>query len=450
MLKSENKMGVMPINKLIINMSLPIMISMLVQALYNIVDSVFVAMISEQALSGVSAAFPIQNLMIAVATGTGVGLNALISKSLGEKNNERAVKIAENGIFLSICSYIAFLLIGIFLIRPFFEIQTSNSDIVRSGVIYTTIVSTASFGLFIEIVFERLMQSTGKTFYTMITQGIGAILNIVFDPIFIFVFDMGVAGAAVATVAGQIVAAIAGIIIQIKKNKELSVNMKGFRPSGKLIKEIYAIGVPSIIMASIGSVMYFGINKILLAMNETASAVFGVYFKLQSFVFMPVFGMNNGIIPIIGYNYGAQNRIRIMKTYKFGTFFACSIMLIGVCIFQFLPAVLLECFSASAEMLSIGVPALRTISLCFVFAGASIVMGSMFQAFGRGISSMIVSVIRQLVILLPAAFLLSLTGEVSAVWWAFPIAETVSLLVSIFIFIALYKKVISHIPDGAE
>ena len=454
----ENKMGVMPINKLIINMSLPIMASMLVQALYNIVDSVFVSMIeqpgvtTEEALSAVSTAFPIQNLLIAVATGTGVGLNALISRSLGEKNNEKANKIAQNGVFLGIMSFLLFVIVGIFAVRPFFEAQTHNEVIIEQGVIYTTIVSVASIGIFMEITFERLMQSTGKTIYTMFTQGSGAIINIVLDPIFIFTFDMGVAGAAIATVIGQIAAGIIGILFNYFKNKEIKVNLKRFRPDFKIIKEIYAIGIPSIIMASIGSIMYFGVNKILYSMANgvAAATVFGVYFKLQSFIFMPVFGLNNGLIPIIGYNYGARNRRRIMKTFRSGTIFAVSLMLIGVILFQFFPEFLLGCFNATESMLKIGAPALRTISICFVFAGVCIVIGSLFQAFGKGVSSMLVSITRQLIILLPAAYLLSLSGEVNAVWWSFPIAEIGSLLISLILFIRLYKTIISKIPDGND
>ncbi len=454
----ENKMGVMPINKLIFNMSLPIMASMLVQALYNIVDSIFVSMIeqpgvtTEEALSAVSTAFPIQNLLIAVATGTGVGLNALISRSLGEKNNERANKIAQNGVFLGVMSFVLFVIIGIFAVRPFFEAQTHNEVIIEQGIIYTTIVSVASIGIFMEITFERLMQSTGKTIYTMFTQGTGAIINIILDPIFIFGFDMGVAGAAIATVIGQIAAGIIGILFNHFKNKEIKVKLLSFRPDFKIIREIYAIGIPSIIMASIGSVMYFGVNKILYSMANgvAAATVFGVYFKLQSFIFMPVFGLNNGLIPIIGYNYGARNRKRIMKTFLSGTIFAVSLMLIGVILFQFFPELLLGCFNATEAMLEIGAPALRTISMCFVFAGVCIVIGSLFQAFGKGVSSMLVSITRQLLILLPAAYLLSLSGEVRAVWWAFPIAEIGSLLISIFLFLRLYRKIIRHIPDGNE
>lgn len=446
----ENKMGVMPVGKLLLNMSLPIMLSMLIMALYNVVDSIFVAMISEQALTAVSAAFPIQNLMIAVSTGTGVGLNALISKSLGEKKFDEASTLAKNGLFLAVCSYIVFLLVGIFFVRPFFHSQTTNPEIIEQGVQYATIVSVLSFGVFGQIAFERIMQSTGKTIYTMITQITGAVINMILDPIFIFVFKMGVAGAAYATVLGQIVAMFVAAWLNHRNNHEIKLDFKGFRPSVKHIGKIYAIGVPSIIMASIGSVMYYGVNKILMAMNETAGAVFGVYFKLQSFVFMPVFGLNNGIIPIIGYNYGAANRKRIMKAYRLGLIYAITVMALGCLIFQFATPWLLKIFSASEQMMEIGIPALRTISYCFIFAAVGIVTSSLFQAFGRGVASMITSITRQLVVLLPAAYLLSLSGNVNYVWWSFPISESVALVLILILFANIYNKVIKHIPDGRE
>lgn len=447
---AENKMGIMPVNRLIVNMSLPMVISMLVMALYNIVDSMFVSWISEEALTAVSTAFPVQNLMIAVSTGTGVGLNALISKSLGEKQKDVASEYAKNGLFLSLCSYIVFLIIGITAVKPFFMSQTSNAMIIEHGVQYTVIVTTLSFGIFFEICFERLMQSTGRTFYAMVTQIIGAVVNIIFDPIFIFTFKMGVAGAAYATVLGQIVAALVACILNARKNHDISLKFSSFRPSGKLIGRIYAIGVPSIIMSSIGSVMYYGVNKILIVMNETASAVFGVYFKLQSFVFMPIFGLNNGIIPIIGFNYGAGNRKRIMHTFKLGIIYSVVIMALGTAVFQIFPDALFAIFRASDHMLSMGRPALRIISICFIVAGVDIVFGSLFQAFGFGVMSMMVSITRQLIVLLPSAYLLSLSGSVNAVWWSFPISEVASLLVSIGFFAYIYKKTISKIPRGVD
>ena len=443
-------MGVMPINKLIINMSLPMVLSMLVMSLYNVVDSIFVSWISEEALTAVSTAFPIQNLMVAVATGTGVGLNALISKSLGENNQELASKYAKNGLFLAACSYIVFLVVGIFFVKPFFMSQTNDPMIIKYGIEYSTIVTLLSFGLFGEIVFERFFQSTGKTVYSMTTQIIGAVLNMIFDPIFIFTFKMGVKGAALATVLGQIVAVFVAYFINKYKNHDIDLSLKGFKPSLKHIKKIYAIGVPSIIMASIGSVMYYGVNRILITMAKTASAVFGVYFKLQSFIFMPIFGLNNGIIPIIGFNYGAANRLRIMKTLKIGTLYSTAIMLIGTLLFQFFPQLFLGMFNASSEMLSMGIPALRIASLCFIVAGVDIVIGSFFQAFGHGFMSMFVSITRQLALLLPSAYLLSLSGNVSAVWWAFPISEAGSLIASLIFLSFLYKKTVRHIPDGSN
>ena len=363
----ENKMGVMPVNKLLLSMSVPMMISMLVQALYNIVDSIFVAQISENAFTALSLAFPAQTLMIAVATGTGVGINALLSKSLGEKNFERANKTARNGIFPAICGFVVFAILGIFLSRKFFLWQTDVMEIVDYGTQYLSICCICSFGLFIEITMEKLLQSTGRTVLSMTTQMIGAVLNIILDPILIFGWfglpAMGVAGAAIATVIGQIIAAIIAIILNVKKNQEINISLKGFRPSKKIIKKIYAVGLPSIIMASIGSAMTFMMNKILIAFTTTATAVFGAYFRLQSFIFMPVFGLNNGMVPIVAYNYGARKKDRIIKTIKLSVCYAVSLMLIGLAIFWIFPETLLGFFEASDMMLEIGVPALQTISL---------------------------------------------------------------------------------------
>ena len=449
---NENKMGVMPINKLLISMSLPMMISMLVQALYNVVDSIFVSQISENALTAVSLAFPLQNFMIAVGSGTGVGINALLSKSLGEKNFNEANKVANNGIFLAIISYlhfpllsyIAFLILGIIFSRRFFQWQTDIKDIVDGGYSYLIIVTTCSFGMYGQIVFEKLMQSTGKTIFSMTTQLTGAIVNIVLDPILIFGLfgfpKLGISGAAIATVIGQICGMSLGIYLNTTKNKEIKVEVKNFRPSLRTIKEIYAVGIPSIIMASIGSVMTFGLNKILLVFSSTATAVFGVYFKLQSFIFMPVFGINNGMVPIIAYNYGARNKDRLMKTVKISIMYGISIMLIGLVIFQVFPKELLSLFNASDKMISIGVPALRTISISFLFAGYCIVVSSMFQALGNGVMSMIVSLVRQLIVLLPVAYLLSKSGNLNMVWWAYPIAEIASVCLSVIGFKYVYKK----------
>lgn len=443
-MQQENKMGVMPINKLILTMSIPMVLSMLVQALYNVVDSMFVAQISENALTAVSLAFPAQNLMIAVATGTGVGINANLSRSLGEKNFERANQIADHAIFLAACSYIAFAIFGFFFAETFFLMQTDIPDIVEYGTSYLRICTICSMGLFGEIAFERLLQSTGKTFYSMIVQGAGAITNIVLDPIFIFGLfgapKLEVAGAAIATVAGQIVACILGFILNRAKNHELQLSLRTFRPNKSIIGHIYSVGIPSIIMSSVGSVMTFGMNKILIGFSSTATAVFGVYFKLQSFIFMPVFGLNNGTVPIIAYNYGARKPDRIMKTLKLAIVYAVSIMFIGFLVFQAIPGKLLMIFNASELMLEIGIPALKTISLSFLFAGYCIVCSSMFQALGHGMMSLWTSVIRQLVVLLPVAFVLSRIGGLSYVWYAYPIAELFSLGLSTVFLIIIYKK----------
>ncbi len=432
----ENKMGVLPINKLLVNISVPIMLSMLVQALYNVVDSVFVSRVSENALNAVSLAFPVQNLMIAVATGTGVGINALLSKSLGEKRFERANLTASNGVFLGLCSALAFAVLGALFSRTFFLVQTDVADIVEGGTAYIRICTVGSFGIFTAISIERLLQATGKTIYSMITQMVGAVINIIFDPIFIFVFDMGVAGAAWATVLG----AALGIYFNARKNTEITLSFRGFRPSGEVIRRIYSVGVPSIIMASIGSVMTFGMNKILIGFTTTATAVFGVYFKLQSFVFMPVFGMNNGLVPIVAYNFGARKPERMVKAVRLGVIYATAIMAAGVALFQLIPHLLLGLFDASDYMLEIGVPALRIISFHFLLAGFGIVSSSFFQSLGHGVLSLIISLVRQLIVLLPAAWLLSLSGQLNMVWWAFPIAEIFSVTLSILFLIYAYRK----------
>ncbi len=436
----ENKMGVMPINRLLISISVPIMLSMLVQALYNIVDSVFVSRISENALNAVGLAFPIQNLMIAVATGTGVGINALLSKSLGQKNYERANLAAVNGVFLALCSSAVFAVAGALFSRTFFLVQTDVAEIVEGGTAYISICTVLSFGIFLAITYERLLQATGNTIYTMITQMLGAVINIVFDPIFIFVFDMGVAGAAWATVLGQAVGAAVGIYMNAKKNTEITLKFKGFRPNWTIIKRIYSVGLPSIIMAAIGSVMTFCLNKILIAFTTTATAVFGVYFKLQSFVFMPIFGMNNGMVPIVAYNFGAKKPDRMTGTVKLAVLYATGIMIIGFTLFQVGAGFLLGFFDASDYMLEIGVPALRTISFHFILAGFSIVCSSLFQALGHGVLSLIISMVRQLVVLLPTAWLMSLSGELSLVWWAFPVAELASVLMCACFLRYVYRR----------
>lgn len=447
----ENKMGVMPVNKLLISMSLPMMISMLVQALYNIVDSIFVSRINENALTAVSLAFPIQSLMIALGAGTGVGINALLSRSLGEKEFEKANKVAVNGMFLAAVNYTIFLIVGLTAVNPFYISQTTDAQILEYGKEYLTVVCCFSFGMYGQFVFERLLQSTGKTFYTMITQGTGAIINIILDPVLIFGYlgfpKMGVTGAAVATVIGQIIAAVFAFIINIKKNTEISISLKGFKPELPIIGQIYVVGIPSIIMQAIGSVMTYGMNRILIVFTSTAAAVFGVYFKLQSFIFMPVFGLNNGMVPIIAYNYGAGKRDRLVKTIKLSIMYAVIIMAVGFMVFQIFPSQLFMLFEASETMLEIGIPALRTISLSFLLAGFCIVCSSVFQALGNGVYSMLVSFARQLVVLLPAAYLLSRLGNVNYVWWAFPIAEVVSLIMSVIFITRINKKIIRHIGE---
>ena len=446
---AENKMGTMPIPKLLLTMSLPMIISMLVQALYNVVDSVFVSQINENALTAVSLAFPIQNLMIAVASGTGVGVNALLSRSLGEKNFEQADKAANNSILLALLSYLVFALIGIFGSNLFFASQTSDPQIREYGYQYMSIICIFSFGSFLQINMERLLQSTGLTFYTMITQGTGAIINIIFDPIMIFGLfgfpKMGVAGAAAATVFGQIVAMILAIYFNFNKNKELKLSRKTLRFDGPTVKAIYLVGIPSILMMSIGSVMTYGMNKILLMFSSTAAAVFGVYFKLQSFFFMPVFGLNNGMVPIVAFNYGARSKKRITHTIRLSCITACVMMICGILAFNLIPEVLLGFFNASEDLLAIGCKALRTISISYIFAGFCIIFGSVFQALGNGVYSLIVSVCRQLLVLLPSAWILAVTFGLDAVWYSFPIAEVASIITSIILFRRIYTKKIQRL-----
>ena len=443
----ENKMGTQPINKLLISMSLPIMISMLVQALYNVVDSIFVAKISEDALTAVSLAFPVQNLMIALGAGTGVGINALLSKSLGEKNFKQANNAANNGIFLVLVNFVIFLIFGAFFVGMFYHSQTKSEVIIKYGEDYLTIISLFSLGLFAQMTFEKLLQATGKTIYSMYTQGVGAIINIALDPCFIFGIGffpkMGVKGAAVATVIGQFSAAVLGLILNLKFNKEITINPKEYHPHGSTIKKIYAVGLPSIIMQSIGSVMTYCFNKILIEFSTTAVAVFGVYFKLQSFIFMPVFGLNNGLVPIVAFNYGAQKKKRILDSMKYAKIYAVSIMAVGTLVMQLFPEQLLGFFDASEHMISIGVPALRIISVHFMVAGVAIIITSTLQALSHGFYSMIVSFTRQIIVLLPAAFLLSRTGDVNAVWWAFPIAEVVSITIATIFMAKIRKKEIT-------
>ena len=431
----ENKMGVQPVGRLLAGMAIPMMISMLVQALYNVVDSVFVSRISENAFNAVGLAFPLQNLMIAVGAGTAVGINALLSRSLGEKKQDMADRAAGTGIFLSLCSAVVFALIGIFLSRPFFMAQAKTvPEIVEMGTAYTRICLGLSVGLFCQFCFERLLQSTGRTMLSMVTQLIGAIINIILDPVFIFGLcgmpKMGVTGAAVATVLGQFVGALLAILLNLKYNPEIRIRLRLIRWDKPVVREIYRVGVPSIVMQSIGSVMTFGMNKILFVFTPTATAVFGAYFKIQSFIFMPVFGLNNGMLPIISYNYGAARMDRVKRTVRLTICTAVCIMTVGFAVFQLAPATLLTLFDASAEMTAIGVPALRIISISFLLAGFCIIAGSVCQAIGNPLYSMMVSICRQLVVLLPAAWLLAQSGRLELVWWSFPIAEIASFTLS--------------------
>ncbi len=443
----ENKMGTMPIGKLIVNMAVPMMLSMLVQAMYNIVDSIFVSHMpnGEQALTAISLVFPMQNLMIALGAGTGVGINALLSKNLGEKNFEGANKAANNGILLMLVNYIICMVFALTGIKAFLGSQTEMKIVFDFGVDYLFVIMMFSFGLFGQMVMERLLQSTGRTVYSMITQIVGAVINIILDPIMIYGLigcpALGIKGAAIATVTGQIIAAFVGIILNIKKNPELKLSFKRMKPDFKTIGRIYSVGVPSVIMGAIGSLMTYGLNRILIdKFNETAATVLGVYFKLQSFFFMPVFGLNNGLVPIISYNYGARNKERVLKTYKLGIFGALMIMFVGMLIFEIFPAQLLMMFDASPALLAMGVPALRIIGIHFMIAAYCIITMTMFQALGNGVMSMCVSISRQIAVLLPAAYLLSLSGNVDLVWFAFPIAEIVSALVSTICFRGLYNK----------
>ena len=445
--RKENKMGVMPVRKLIISMSLPMMISMLVQALYNIVDSVYVARLSESALTAVTLAFPLQNLMIALGSGTGVGINALLSRSLGQKRFDKSDAAANTGLLLTCFNTIVFVFVGLFVASWFIHTQTTDPEIITYGSTYLKIVTCFSFGIFFQMTFERLLQSTGLTIYSMVSQAAGAIINIILDPILIFgMFGLpkfGVAGAAYATVIGQICAAALGLIMNLKFNREINFSFeKILHPEAKIVKQIYIVGIPSILMMSIGSLMTYLMNRILIAFSTTATAVFGVYFKLQSFFFMPVFGLNNGLIPVLAYNYGARSRSRIDEALKFSLMVAFGIMCLGTVIMNLFPSQLLGFFNAGEDMLAIGVPALHIISIHFPIAAICIVLGSIFQAFSQSVYSLIISIGRQLVILIPAAWLLAQTGNVNNVWWCFMIAETASLVLSLIFFRKIYNRLV--------
>ena len=454
----ENKLGVMPIRKLIWNMSLPIIASMLVQALYNVVDSMFVAMVSQDALTAVSLAFSAQQLMIGLGTGTAVGVNALMGRALGARQQDRADKVAINGVFLAFVGFVISAVLGLAFSNALFSFQTDQQHIIDMGNSYLKIITGCSFALFGQIMFERLLQGTGRSIYSMITQGTGAIINIILDPVFIFVFKMGVAGAAIATIIGQCCGCALAIYFNMKKNTDIRLRFGSFRPDWRIIGSIYAIGIPSVIMMAIGSVMTFLMNKILItyhAAHETAATAFGVFFKINSLIFMPVFGLNNGVVPIVAYNYGAQNRRRMVETIKRSVTYATCIMTFGMIVFLVVPQVLMKIFSAGDELMAVGVPCLRIISLSFSMAGACIALGSSLQALGKSVYSMINSFIRQLVVLVPVAYVLArygaTVGNSHLVWWCYPIAEVVALAVTLGFYAHVYKTIISKIPpNGME
>lgn len=444
----QNKMGTEPVLKLIISMSLPAMFSMLVQALYNIVDSMFVAQLGQSALTSVSLAFPVQMLLLAVAIGTAVGLNSVISRRLGEKKQEEADQIATHGIVLAIVSGLVFAILGILFTRTFFQSFTDDAEIINMGYNYVIIVSTMSFCSFIQINLEKTLQATGNMHYPMLIQLVGAVTNIILDPIMIFGLlgfpKLGVTGAAIATVTGQFLAMLFGVYIIVKKDHDIRISFKGFKLNFKYIKDIYAVGFPSMVMQAIGSVLVVGLNGILIAFSNAAVSVLGVYFKLQSFVFMPVFGLTQGVMPILGYNYGARNKERLISALKYGTIIAIIIMVIGTAIFMAIPDKLLMIFNASDEMLEIGTKALTIISLCFIPAAIGIMFSTLFQSIGHGVKSLYVSLLRQLVVILPVAYLLSKFG-LHYVWYSFPIAELISLIVSIILFASVYKNTLRYI-----
>lgn len=439
----ENKMGTMPVGKLLVNMALPMIISMLVQALYNIVDSVYVSQVSESAVTALGLAFPVQNMQIGFAVGIGVGVNALLSQSLGRKDQETANWAAGQGIFLMMVTTAIFMLFGIFGVRPYYEMQSNVAETVEGGIAYTQICCLLTVGIFVQVLCERLLQATGRAMQTMILQGTGAIINIILDPVFIHGWwgmpKMGIAGAAVATVIGQCVGAVLGIYMNVRHNPDIHMHLKYVKPNWKVIQPILTVGIPSVIMNGIGSVMNFGMNQILQGFHETATGVFGIYFKLQSLFFMPLFGINNATISIIAFNYGARKPKRIVHTLKLATITAVCIMLVGLGIFQLFPEALLGIFNPTEDFMSIGVKALRILSLPFPVAAVCVALSASFQALGNGSYSTIVSLCRQLVALLPVAYLLSLTGDVGNVWWSFPIAEVVSALVTALLFARLYR-----------
>ena len=443
-MQKTNIMQSETIPRLLFKMSFPMMLSMLIQALYNVVDSIFVAMVSETALTAVSLAFPLQNLLISAAVGTGVGINSLLSRRLGEGKHEEANHVASTSLFLAFAMWVLFVLIGVFLTKPFLALFTKDTELLKLSTSYSRICLIVSFGCIFSVTIEKLIQATGNSVQPMTMQLTGAITNIILDPVFIFVFKLGVNGAAIATVIGQIASMLLAIVF-FKKNEYISIQFKDIKPNARIIKDIFQVGLPSIIMNSIGTVMVSLINKILILFSATAVSVFGVYFKLQSFVFMPVFGLNNGVIPILGFNYGARNKKRMLDTMKLGLVVALLIMITGTICFQLFAKELLSLFSATEEMYRIGIPALRTISLCFIPASISIILIASFQATGFGLASMMVSIIRQLVVLCPCALLLSRLIGINGVWYSFAIAEIFGLLFSVIFFIHVYNKKIKNL-----
>jgi len=445
----ENKMGTMPVLPLIFSMALPAMFSMLVQALYNIVDSIFISQYDPvNALAAVSLAYPVQMLIISVAVGTGVGLNSLISRRLGEGRQEEANAAATHGIFLGLASGLVFLVFGVFFVRPFFEAFSDNAVLVEMAIQYTRICTVCSFGVFIECGLEKTLQATGDMIHPMQFLLTGAITNIILDPIMIFGYlgfpELGVTGAAVATVLGQLLAMAYALWVALRKSHLVKIDLRGFRPNGKIIKDIYTVGFPSIVMQSIGSVLTAGMNLILISFSDVAVSVMGIYFKLQSFVFMPVFGLNQGVMPIMGYSYGARKKARLLEALKWGVCIAAAIMVIGTLLFWAIPDRLMGLFNPTPELLELGVPALRIISLSFIPAAFGIMFGTIFQATGCGVRSLIISILRQLVVILPVAWYLARFG-VGYVWYAFPTAEIVSIGASVLFFLDLYKRRIKNL-----
>lgn len=445
------KMGTAPILSLIFSMSLPAMFSMLVQSMYNIVDSIFVAQLGESALTAVSLAFPLQNLLIAVGVGTGVGLNSIISRRLGEHNEESASRTASHGIFLAICNSFVFVIFGFLFNRPFLQLFTEDPQVIQYGVDYLSVITTFCFGSMIQLALEKTIQSTGNMFYPMLIQLVGAITNIILDPIMIFgLFGfpaLGVSGAAIATVIGQMVGMSLALYVVLRKNLAVKIHFKGFKPDMATIKNIYAVGLPSMVMQSIGSLLTTMINGILMSFSGAAVSVYGVYMKLQSFVMMPVFGLNQGLMPIMGYNYGAGNKKRLMQTLKYGTIIAACIMIAGTVVFMVFPVQMLQLFNASPDMMEIGVVALRTLSLSFLLASINIIFSTFFQALGNGVYSLIISVSRQLVIILPVAFFMAKFFGLDQVWLSMPIAEVVATVASIFMMRHVIRKSIDPMTE---